>query len=284
MAVATGKQVLLLNNDVVVTTGWLGRMLRALRSDEKVGLVGPWSNLVSGPQQIEVGYDEIAELDGFAWDWGKAHGGVVIDVNRLVGFCLLIEREVIDAIGLLDEQFGIGCFEDDDYCLRAIAAGYRAVIAGDAFVHHYGSRTFLGSGVDAGALMRENQQRFRRKVVGQRRRPGTLTAAFGRPLRGGARWARGARPARGRAVRGRYRAGGRPAAAAGPCAAEALALHDRARQCQDAAGLPREHPAVGRRDDRRRHRLGRRNAADRRVVRRQALSLPVVRRFLGRPQ
>src|SRR5262249_9141858 len=66
----------------------------------------------------------------------------------------------------LDEQFGIGCFEDDDYCLRAIAAGYRAVIAADAFVHHYGSRTFLGSGVDAGALMRENSRRFQEKWSG----------------------------------------------------------------------------------------------------------------------
>ena len=77
-----------------------------------------------------------------------------------MGFCLLIRREVIDAIGLLDEQFGIGCFEDDDYTLRAIQAGYRAVIAGDAFIHHYGGRTFVGSGVDYGALMQENQQRF----------------------------------------------------------------------------------------------------------------------------
>ena len=70
--VAAGRQVLLLNNDVVVTTGWLGRMLRALRGgDANVGLVGPHSNFVSGPQQIEVGYENIAELDGFAWDFGK---------------------------------------------------------------------------------------------------------------------------------------------------------------------------------------------------------------------
>ena len=76
---------------------------------------------------------------------------MLIEVNRLVGFCLLIRREVIEAIGPLDEQFGIGCFEDDDYCLRAIAAGFKAVIAGDAFVHHYGGRTFLGTGVDGNA-------------------------------------------------------------------------------------------------------------------------------------
>ncbi len=72
MAVATGNQVLLLNNDVVATTGWLGRMLRALRSDPKMGLVGPTSNYVSGPQQIEVGYENLNDLDGFAWDWGNS--------------------------------------------------------------------------------------------------------------------------------------------------------------------------------------------------------------------
>ncbi len=184
MAVAAGRQVLLLNNDVVVTTGWLERMLRALRGESKVGLVGPRSNFVSGPQQIEVGYHGLAELDGFAWDWGKAQGGVVIDVHRLVGFCLLIAREVIDAIGLLDERFGIGCFEDDDYCVRAIAVGFRAVIAGDSFVHHYGSRTFLGTGVDAGALLRENQRQFLEKWAGNGSgRP--PHPAFGHPLPGG---------------------------------------------------------------------------------------------------
>ncbi len=147
MAVAAGKQVLLLNNDVIVTTGWLGRMLRALRGgDASIGLVGPRSNFVSGPQQIEVGYENIAELDGFAWDFGKAHNGVIVDVSRLVGFCLLIKREVIDAIGVLDERFGIGCFDDDDFCLRAVAAGFRAVIVGDAFVHHLGAGRLLGAG------------------------------------------------------------------------------------------------------------------------------------------
>ena len=83
--------------------------------------------------------------------------------GRLVGFCLLIRRAVIDAIGVLDERFGIGCFEDDDYCLRAIQAGWRAVIARDAFVHHFGGRTFMGSGLDHAAILRENEQRFREK-------------------------------------------------------------------------------------------------------------------------
>ena len=147
---ATGNQVLLLNNDVVVTTGWLGRMLRALCSDPTSAWSGPARTSSAVHSRSRSVTTELAELDGFAWDWGKAHDRQTLDVHRLVGFCLLIKREVIDAIGPLDEHFGIGCFEDDDYCLcdrRRLSGRHRA----DAFVHHYGSRTFLGSGVDAGA-------------------------------------------------------------------------------------------------------------------------------------
>jgi tetratricopeptide (TPR) repeat protein/glycosyltransferase involved in cell wall biosynthesis len=157
---AAGRQILLLNNDTVVTTGWLRRLLRALSSAPDVGLAGPCSNCVSGAQQVAASYEDLAGLDGFAWEWGKAHDGALADTDRLIGFCLLIRREVVDRIGLLDEQFGVGCFEDDDYCLRALRAGFRAVIARDAFVHHFGGRTFVGSGFDFAALMQENRQRF----------------------------------------------------------------------------------------------------------------------------
>jgi FkbM family methyltransferase len=161
---ARGRQVLLLNNDTVVTTGWLRRMLVALKSDPAVGLVGPCSNRVSGEQQVQAAYDDdLVGLDGFAWDWGKANDGRCEDTDRLVGFCLLIRREVVEKIGLLDERFGVGCFEDDDYCRRASQAGYRAAIARDAFVHHYGGRTFVGSGVDFAALMGKNQALFQEK-------------------------------------------------------------------------------------------------------------------------
>ncbi len=160
---AAGDQVVLLNNDTVVTTGWLARLLRALHSGPRVGLAGPCSNYVSGEQQVPAGYDDLADLDGFAWDRGKAHDRVTEDTDRLVGFCLLVRRAVLDEVGLLDERFGVGCFEDDDYCRRALGAGWRAVIARDAFVHHFGGRTFAGAGVDFAGLMRRNEQLFRDK-------------------------------------------------------------------------------------------------------------------------
>jgi glycosyltransferase involved in cell wall biosynthesis len=66
---ASGENLLLLNNDTIVTTGWLRRMLEALHDSEEIGLVGPVSNNVSGPQQQPVTYSQLAELDGFAWEW-----------------------------------------------------------------------------------------------------------------------------------------------------------------------------------------------------------------------
>lgn len=163
---ARGKNLLLLNNDTVVTTGWLRRMLDVFARDPAVGLVGPCSNRCSGPQEVAVTYDRVGALDGFAWEWGKAHDQETVPIDRLVGFCLLFRREVVDRIGLLDERFGIGNFEDDDFCRRGIAAGFQAVIAVDAFVHHYGSRTFLGSGVDFAGLLEENRRKYEAKWNG----------------------------------------------------------------------------------------------------------------------
>jgi GT2 family glycosyltransferase/tetratricopeptide (TPR) repeat protein/2-polyprenyl-3-methyl-5-hydroxy-6-metoxy-1,4-benzoquinol methylase len=160
---AKGNQILLLNNDTVLTTGWLRRMLDLLDRQPEVGLVGPCSNSCSGPQEIQFSYRRLESLDGFGWEWGKAHHRHVMEVDRLVGFCFLFRRSVIDQIGLLDERFGIGNFEDDDFCRRAIAAGFKAAIAADSFIHHFGSRTFVGSGVDFRGLLEENRRKYEAK-------------------------------------------------------------------------------------------------------------------------
>jgi GT2 family glycosyltransferase/tetratricopeptide (TPR) repeat protein len=154
---ARGGYALLLNNDVVVPAGWLGRLLAPFERDPRLGLAGPRTNRISGPQQIVVSYRDLADLDRFAADHAGRHAGELHPATRLVGFCLLIRREVIDTIGLLDERFGMGNFEDDDFCRRAIGAGFGAAIVGDAYVHHFGSASFTGNRVDLGALLRKNQ-------------------------------------------------------------------------------------------------------------------------------
>jgi GT2 family glycosyltransferase len=163
IARSRGDRILLLNNDVVPTTGWLGALHAALDEDEDLGLVGPRSNRVAGAQQVDdVGYDEdtLDDLDDWAGRWCRQHAGGRTRVERLIGFCLLVERQVFARVGGFDLRYGIGNFEDDDLCLRAGVAGFGSAIVDDSFVHHFGSRTFAGEHIDHAATMGDNYRRF----------------------------------------------------------------------------------------------------------------------------
>lgn len=150
IAAARGERILLLNNDTVATPGWLAALHGALDADPSRGIAGPRSNHVSGDQLVTpVPYDvwTLEGLDGFAAEWRSAHAGQGRELRRLIGFCMLAKREVFERIGGFDLRFGIGNFEDDDLCLRANVAGFKTWMCDEAFVHHFGSRTFEGQHV-----------------------------------------------------------------------------------------------------------------------------------------
>lgn len=155
---SSGDNLLFLNNDTIVTEDWLTNMLVALYSDNQTGMVGPVSNQVSGSQQIKVTYDDISGIDAFAKNHCERYAGQTRATRRLVGFCLLAKKSVIDEIGWFDERFGIGNWEDDDLCYRAIMAGYTMCIVMDSFVHHAGSATFSQlSNVQFNQILQENR-------------------------------------------------------------------------------------------------------------------------------
>ena len=79
---------------------------------------------------------------------------------------MLFRKDLVDRIGILDERFGSGNFEDDDYCLRAALEGYRNLVAGDVFIHHHGSASFKGNGIDFTKAMTGNLGLFSRKWSG----------------------------------------------------------------------------------------------------------------------
>jgi GT2 family glycosyltransferase/glycosyltransferase involved in cell wall biosynthesis/tetratricopeptide (TPR) repeat protein len=164
LALARGDALLLLNNDTVVTDGWLGRLRRPLDERPEVGIVGPVSNRVSGPQLVEApGYDSVEELPAFAAAWAEEHAGEWQPLERIVGFCMLVRRAVVDRIGGLDERFGSGNLEDDDFSLRAALEGFGSGVARDSFVHHVGNATFDGSGIDYHQTMLTNWAFFKEK-------------------------------------------------------------------------------------------------------------------------
>ncbi|WP_256759866.1 glycosyltransferase family 2 protein [Cohnella sp. WQ 127256] len=139
MMMAKGRTILLLNNDTLVTENWLNNLLICLNSDEGIGMVGPITNYISGEQQINVPYEDIADMPKFARENNQSDPSRWRRIDRLTGFCLLFRRELFEGIGYFDEGFEIGNFEDDDYNIRVRFLGKSLVMAQDTFIHHFGS-------------------------------------------------------------------------------------------------------------------------------------------------
>lgn len=159
--VATGDNLLFLNNDTIVTENWLDAMLALLNSNEKIGMVGPVSNYISGLQRINVDYHTDEEINEFSLRYCAKVKGKSKRVIRLVGFCLLVRRELIEKLVGFDERFKLGSFEDDDICLRTVLEGYELHIALDSFVHHYGHVTFNGNNdININQLYIENRMKY----------------------------------------------------------------------------------------------------------------------------
>jgi GT2 family glycosyltransferase/glycosyltransferase involved in cell wall biosynthesis/tetratricopeptide (TPR) repeat protein len=160
---ATGTYLVLLNNDTVVTPGWLDGLVRwSLDRYPRVGLVGPVTNGTRPPQRVDPEYGDLAGLAAFAARRAGDHAGRALETDWLTGFCLLLRRDVYERLGGLDGRYGRGFFDDDDYCVRARRAGYTLLIAPGVYVHHDIGGTF-GPVPPTSDAFQENFRRFREK-------------------------------------------------------------------------------------------------------------------------
>jgi len=164
MMAARGEYILLLNNDVVVTENWLSGLMECLASRHDSGIVGPMTDNISGTQRdLRAVFTTMRDMHEYAKAFRLRNRHRRVPLRRIVGFCMLFRRELVNRIGMLDESFGTGNFEDDDFCLRASLEGYRNMIAGDVFIHHYGSRTFAGNKISYGSTLSGNRKIFNEK-------------------------------------------------------------------------------------------------------------------------
>lgn len=160
---ASGDNIMLLNNDVIVTPNWLNNLLKALYSDVNIGAVGAVSNYCSYHQAVQANYNNIDEIYSFADKYNTSNEDMWEARIRLIAFCMLIKREIIDKIGLLDERFTPGNYEDDDYSYRILSAGYKLLLCKDTFVHHFGHVSFRDNQQSYLDLLKENEKKFEEK-------------------------------------------------------------------------------------------------------------------------
>jgi len=157
---ATAPLICLLNSDTVVAPGWLEALVRCARSDRRILLVNPVSNqAVNLSVAMPPGHSLHMMADRLAREPARGPHDVVTGV----GFCLLLKREVLDWFGGLDEAYGRGYCEESDYCMRVTTAGFRVVLAPDAFVWHKGSGTFT----DRDRRYRMNRRLFDARWAGE---------------------------------------------------------------------------------------------------------------------
>jgi GT2 family glycosyltransferase len=159
-----GEYVLLLNNDIVVTSGWLGGLIHHLEADPQIGMIGPVTNATGNEARVEVTYSDIEDMPDFASRYTRDHQGGLYPLREFAMYCIALPRKVIQEIGLLDERFSVGMFEDDDYAVRIRQAGYKILCTRDVFVHHYSEATFKTFPKETYLeIFRTNQAKFEEK-------------------------------------------------------------------------------------------------------------------------
>ena len=155
--------VLLLNNDTIITRkDWLKRMVEVAQNPE-VGIVGlkmlfpdgevqriilrtytlyDLREFVFGGKKEEYTVPLGSRGSGDSKDFRASEYDGVYEVELVSGACMLIKREVVSKIGLLDEIFSPYFGEETDYCLRAGRAGFKVMFTGRSSIVHIGSSSF----------------------------------------------------------------------------------------------------------------------------------------------
>ncbi len=147
---AGARDVVLLNSDTLTPPHWLRRLAEAAYSAADIGTACPLSNdatILSYPMPNRSnpppGRVETARLAALAW---RANGAATVDLPTAVGFCMFVRRDCLDAVGLLREDlFAQGYGEENDFCQRARALGWRHAAVPGGFVAHRGGGSFGGA-------------------------------------------------------------------------------------------------------------------------------------------
>ncbi len=131
--------ILLLNNDTIVESDFLARLVDYASADQKVGIAVPKINYYSEPSRIWYAGGFISKIRGSGYTIGEGATDDKYTKNKFVSFatgcCMLIKKDVINKVGLLDENYFL-YLEDTDYSFRAIKSGFNIYYVSKSIIYH----------------------------------------------------------------------------------------------------------------------------------------------------
>ena len=175
---SNARYIVTLSNDVLVTDGWLRKLLLIMERNPKVGLISPLTDKIGSPVcqadfavqkwRLLINGNSYTQINKLPEKHGNTHSSISM-------FCSMVRTEAIEKIGLLDERFFI-LGNDDDYCDRVRLAGFKTAVSLNCFVYHEHSVTkdsiFKPGSIERMAIKRDHQsllkeKRMERKMTGR---------------------------------------------------------------------------------------------------------------------
>ena len=153
MRASNSNFVVMLNSDTIVPPRWLDWLIQCANSSDQIGMVGPLSNTASwqsvplitnangdwADNPLPTGWS----VNDYANEVARVSPKIYPRVGFLNGFCLLIKRELINDIGIFDEEtFARGYGEENDFSLRAAKKNWQLAVADDCYVYHAQSKSY----------------------------------------------------------------------------------------------------------------------------------------------
>lgn len=140
--------IILLNDDTIVLTDIVEEMSKLAYSDPKIGIVGGVALMPNGETVINYGIHVAPDGNTAHKYYGEPKNILSVEKQQAVeGSCMYIKREVLDAIGYFDEEYGAGYREEVDLCFRAREAGYKVVSCPSAEYIHFVNQTHSKVGI-----------------------------------------------------------------------------------------------------------------------------------------
>lgn len=162
LAKSTANTILLANNDTYLPANLIENLRKCLHEYD---IVSPLSNNVGSSDDLRL-IQYPFESDEYAEDFSKellALKRTITSSDYVFGHCMLMKREVFKSIGYLDERFGIGNYDDVDYCKRATNYGFKIGIVNNLFIYHECHATFKDLGIDVEKIIDDNKKVFEKK-------------------------------------------------------------------------------------------------------------------------